>query len=196
MATYGSRRYTLVVADHSVAAKGSSVLDARNHQGKFGQDYIRVLASATGLVVWTPDLDHDGIDLGIRWPGRVGPAASPAIDVQVKSWSRPHKSGGVWRFDGLNEMQFNKLAGHAYTVPRYLFLIVVPEKADAYAEISAEGMLLRYQGFYVSLRDEPLIREPSQERRRVVRVPISNVLTSKTLLTLMHPGLAARWGGQ
>jgi hypothetical protein len=91
--------------------KGYSVLDARNHQGKFGQDYVRVLASAAGLLVYTPDLDYDGIDLLIRWPGQVGAAASPAIDVQVKSWSNPRKSGGSWRFDGLNELQFNKLAG-------------------------------------------------------------------------------------
>jgi hypothetical protein len=49
------------------------MLDARNHQGKFGEDYIRVLASAAGLLVYTPDLDYDGIDPGLRWPGRVGP---------------------------------------------------------------------------------------------------------------------------
>jgi Domain of unknown function (DUF4365) len=168
------------------------VLDANNHQGKFGQDYIRVLASAAGLLVWTPDLDYDGIDLGIRWPGRVGRAASPAIDVQVKSWSNPRKSGSDWRFDGLTEQQFNKLAGPAYTIPRYLFLVIVPKNADVYAEILADGMLLRYQGFYVSLRDEPLIQQPSRERRRVVHVPIGNVLTAGTLRALMHPDLAAQ----
>jgi hypothetical protein len=27
------------------------VLDVNNHQGKFGQDYVRVLASAAGLLV-------------------------------------------------------------------------------------------------------------------------------------------------
>ncbi|MQA98462.1 MAG: DUF4365 domain-containing protein, partial [Streptosporangiales bacterium] len=32
------------------------MLDSRNHQGKFGQDYVRVLASAAGLLVYTPDL--------------------------------------------------------------------------------------------------------------------------------------------
>jgi hypothetical protein len=170
------------------------VLDARNHQGKFGQDYIRVLASAAGLLVYTPDLDYDGIDLGIRWPGRVGWAASPAIDVQVKSWSNPHKSGSDWRFDGLNEVQFNKLAGQAYTVPRYLFLVVVPKSADTYTEVLTDGMLLRYQGFYVSLRHESLIAEPSRKRRRVVHVPIGNVLTSGTLRALMHPGLGAHGG--
>src|ERR1035438_10802404 len=171
------------------------MLDARNHQGKFGEDYIRVLASAAGLLVYTPDLDYDGIDLGLRWPGRVGPAASPAIDVQVKSCSTPHKSSGAWRFDGLNELQFNKLAGHAYTVPRYLFLVIVPENADTYAEIFTDGMLLRYQGFYVSLRDEPVIQAPSRKRRRVVHVPIGNVLTSGTLAGCVGTGPARRRAG-
>jgi hypothetical protein len=168
------------------------VLDANNHQGKFGQDYIRVLASAAGLLVWTPDLDYDGIDLGIRWPGRVGRAASPAIDVQVKSWSNPRKLGSYWRFDGLNELQFNKLAGQAYTIPRYLFLVIVPKKSDTYTEILAEGMLLRYQGFYVSLREEPLIQWPSRDRHHIVHVPIGNVLTAGTLRALIHPDLTGQ----
>jgi hypothetical protein len=172
------------------SSRGAVVLDANNYQGKFGQDYVRVLASAAGLTVWTPDLDYDGIDLGIRWPGRVGRAASPAIDVQVKSWSNPRKSGSFWRFDGLNEKQFNNLVGQAYTTPRYLFLVVVPKKNFQYAEISPEGMLLRYQGYYVSFRDEALIQQPNGDRRRVVHVPVGNVLTTGTLRGLMHPDLA------
>ena len=97
---------------------------------------------------------------------------------------------------GLNELHFNKLAGQAYTVPRYLFLVIVPESADTYAEIFTDGMLLRYQGFYVSLRDEPVIEAPRREHRRVVHVPIGNVLTSGTLRALMHPELAAYRGGR
>ena len=37
------------------------MLDARQHQGKFGEDYVRVLASAAGLLVLKDDLDVDGI---------------------------------------------------------------------------------------------------------------------------------------
>src|SRR4051794_11999548 len=125
--------------------QGAGVLDANNHQGKFRQDYIRALASAAGLLVYTPDLDHDGVDLLIRWPGRAGAAASPAIDAQVKSWSNPRKSGGTWRFGGLDEVQFNQLAGRAFTVPRYLFLVIVPPDARTYSEILTDGMLLRHQ---------------------------------------------------
>jgi hypothetical protein len=162
------------------------VLDVNNHQGKFGQDYVRVLASAAGVLVLTPDLDHDGIDVQLRWPGRVGAAASPAIDVQVKSWSRPRRSGGAWRFGGLDEVQFNQLADASLTVPRYLFLVVVPPDAQAYSEIRADGMLLRYQGFYASLRDETPISEPSRRRRRSVDVPIGNVLTVGSLRALLR----------
>jgi hypothetical protein len=165
------------------------MLDARNHQGKFGQDYVRMLASAAGLLVYTPDLDYDGVDLLIRWPGRVGAAASPAIDVQVKSWSSPRRSGAAYNFNGLNEKQFNKIAGQQFTVPRYLFLVVVPRSAAAYSEVLADGMLLRYQAFYASLRSEDPVKEPSGKRHRVVQVPIGNVLTVGALRTLMHNDL-------
>jgi Domain of unknown function (DUF4365) len=161
------------------------VLDANNHQGKFGQDYIRVLASAAGLLVFTPDLDHDGVDFLIRWPGRTGAAASPAIDVQVKSWSRPENKEGHLHFSGLNEVQFNKLAGPEYLVPRYLFLVTVPPDREIYSEILTDGMLLRYQGYFLSLRDETPTENPRTDKRRRVRVPLGNVLTVRTLRGLL-----------
>ncbi|MQA95961.1 MAG: DUF4365 domain-containing protein [Streptosporangiales bacterium] len=172
------------------------MLDSRNHQGKFGQDYVRVLASAAGLLVYTPDLDRDGVDFLLRWPGPglVGPAASPAIDVQVKSWSVPKKSGGFLRFDGLNEVQFNKLAGPNFQVPRVLFVVVVPTEKDAYSEIRTEGMLLRHQAYYLSLHGEEPISEPDKERRRAVQVPIGNVLTVRSLQSLMRAVPAATEG--
>jgi hypothetical protein len=110
------------------------------------------------------------------------------IDAQVKSWSNPRKSGGTWCFDGLNEAQFNKLAGPDYTVPRYLFLVLVPRDAEAYAEVLTDGMLLRYQSYYVSLREEDRIADPSTRRSRTVRVPVGNILTVRSLCTFMLPG--------
>jgi hypothetical protein len=172
------------------------MIDTGNHQGKFGADYIRLLASAAGLAVWTPDVDLDGIDLGIRWVGRDGHRAAAGIDVQVKSWSNPRKVGGDWHFNNLNESQFNQLAGDDHVVPRYLFLVVVPKSQDLYAEMLTDGMLLRYQSYYVSLRDEPLVEHPSQNRKLIVPVPIGNVLTTKTLRTLTHPNLGKRGFGQ
>jgi hypothetical protein len=166
------------------------VLDAPNHQGKFGQDYVRVLASAAGLLVYEFDLDRDGIDLGLRFPGRLSDAASPGIEVQVKSWSTPRPSAGLWRYDGLNEEQFNKLAGDDYSVPRYLFLVQVPSDRRAYADIGPDGMLLRYLGYFQSFQQEPRIAQPDRRRRRPVQVPTANVLTVHALHGLVHPGLS------
>lgn len=84
-------------------------------------------------------------------------------------------------------MQFNKIAGDDYQKPRYLFLIVVPKDTDAYIDVIPDGMLLRYQGFYVSLHTELRIEQPDSNRRRPVLVPIGNVLTASTLRALMDP---------
>jgi hypothetical protein len=125
------------------------------------------------------------VDFLLRRRSPTGSAASPGVDVQVKSWSRTGRAGGSWRFDGLTEVQFNKLAGGDYTVPRYLFLGVVPDDPDQYAEISPGGMLLRFQGYYLSLSEEVPIDNPKSDRKRAVHVPIGNVLTVRTLLALM-----------
>lgn len=161
------------------------MLEANNHQGLFGEDYVRVLASAAGLVATKVGKDYDGVDFFVRWPGRVGTAASPGIDVQVKSWSKRRISGGSLRYDRLTEVQFNQLATCDYAIPRYLFLVLVPYDVDQYSEVTADGLLLRYQGYHLSLRDQGLIAEPSKERRRTVHVPVSNILTVRTLRRLM-----------
>lgn len=164
------------------------MLDARNHQGKFGEDYVRVLASAAGLIVLNHDLDVDGVDLSLRRPGRFSGFASPLIDVQVKSWSTPRRtaSGEHWKFDGLNQVQFNKLAGDDFLVPRFLFLIVVPKDARDYVQFTPDDMQLRHLGYFLSLRQESPLARPSSERRRVVEVPLGNVLTVQSLLRLIH----------
>lgn len=166
------------------------MLDTRNHQGKFGADYVRALASAAGLLVFGYDLDVDGVDLGFRLPGPVGGAVSPAIEVQVRSTSAARLAHGEWYFDGLNEVQFNKLAGTDFTIPRFLVLVCVPPRPGEYADFRTDGMLLRRLGYFVSLENEPRIPEPDRHRRRPVRVPVGNVLTVRSLRGLIHPSLA------
>jgi hypothetical protein len=65
-------------------SEGNSVLDQNNHQGKFGADYVRVLASAAGLIWSQDDVDLDAVDLCLKLPGRTPRGFSPRIDAQVK----------------------------------------------------------------------------------------------------------------
>ena len=157
------------------------MLDARMHQGKFGEDYVRVLASAAGLIVIKEDLDADGVDLGFRATGRYGRVHSPTIEAQIKTCSASAPSSGHLTFRGLDEWQFNRLAGPDFTVPRFLFVICVPADNRHYAASLTDGLMLHHLGYFVSLRAEAPIEAPDRRRRRTVRVPTSNVLTSSAL---------------
>jgi hypothetical protein len=146
--------------------------------------YVRVLASAAGLIVLKDDLDADGVDLGFRATGRYGRVYSPTIEAQIKTWSKPSGSSGHLIYRGLNEWQFNRIAGLHFTVPRFLFAICVPADKQRYAASMTDGVMLRHLGYFVSLRSEELIKEPDRRRKRAVKVPIANVLTASTLRRL------------
>lgn len=170
------------------------MLDARNHQGKFGADYVRVLASAAGLLWAEDDIDMDGVDLCIKLPGRTARGFSPRIDVQVKTVSSLDAGKGVVNFDGLDHSQFNKLAGPDFTVPRYLFVVHVPRSTGSYADLSTAGLLLRYIGYYLSLSDREPLASSDRNRHVRVKIPLSNVLTATSLRTLVSGGQPRRTG--
>jgi hypothetical protein len=164
------------------------VPDAR-YQGAFAESYIRSLALASGLNVLHAVVDDDGVDAMIRYSGEVGAVASPGVDVQVKSWSTPSGSDAHWHFDGLNEQQYNRLAGRNYQMPRFLVVLVVPADRSRFAEVLVDGLLLRHHAYFTSVAQEPRIKEPDPRRRRRVLVPKRNVLTPEALRAILHPGL-------
>ncbi|OLT00096.1 hypothetical protein BJF90_07340 [Pseudonocardia sp. CNS-004] len=156
----------------------------RAHQGQFGEDYVRVLATAAGLTVSSGNLDVDGIDLQLTLPDDVGSVRSPRIEVQVKTASRLQPVNGVFAFDGLDGRQFNKLAGPGFVVPRYLFLVTVPPDTSRYADLNHDGLLLRYLGYWASLSSRKVVPETRSSVR--VKVPTANVLTARRLRELVE----------
>ncbi|WP_326561217.1 DUF4365 domain-containing protein [Micromonospora sp. NBC_01796] len=162
------------------------------YQGAFAESYIRSLALASGLNVLHAVVDDDGVDVMVRYSGEVGAVASPGADVQVKSWSTPAGSDTVWHFDGLNEQQYNRLAGGNYQMPRFLVVLVVPAHRNRFAEVLDDGLLLRHHAYFTSVAQEPRIEDPNPRRRRRVLVPKRNVLTPTALRAMLHPGLVVQ----
>lgn len=160
-------------------------LERNNHQGKFGADYVRVLASAAGLLWSQDDIDMDGVDLCLKLPGRTPRGFSPRIDVQVKTVSKLSLGAGMLEFDGLNRRQYDLLADTAAVVPRYLFVVHVPAALGRFTEVSPAGLLLRNMGYYLRLSDQGAL--PAADRRKTVRVriPTSNVLTAASVRALV-----------
>jgi hypothetical protein len=109
---------------------------------------------------------------------------SPTIEAQIKTWSAPSGSSGYLIYRGLDEWQFNKLAGPDFTVPRFLFVICVPANNQSYAATMTDGVMLRHLGYFVSLRSEQPIMDPDRHRKRPVKVPTANVLTTSALRRL------------
>lgn len=166
------------------------MLDTRNHQGKFGADYIRVLASAAGLIWSQDDVDLDGVDLCLKLPGRTPRGFSPRIEVQVKTIAKLQGRRGLIDFDNLDQLQYNRLAGPDFTVPRYLFLVHVPASATHYADLRTAGLLLRHIGYFVSLADRTPVPVPDRKRHVRVKIPMSNILTAASLRALVTESAA------
>lgn len=156
-----------------------------NLQGYFGESFIRVLVSAAGLIASKEDIDVTGVDFTLGYPGSRGTTRFPKIEVQVKSWSQASESGGTWHYP-MKVAHYNDLAGDDYCLPRYLFLVVVPDDVNLYTQADDEALRLHHCGYWVSLADRPRI-DPRRQKKVTVPVPKRNLLTVSALRALMTP---------
>ncbi len=169
-------------------------LDPNQHQGLFGESFVRVLASAAGLIVSRPDLDVDGCDFTISRKGVFGVTRHPKIDVQVKSWSRRRadRRDGYWKYR-MQSKHFNELAGTDFALPRFLVLVSVPDDCADYATSHHDVVELKHAAYWLSLQDRKPV-DGAPEAKIPVDVPVDNLLTVDALHTLMRPTGSARTG--
>jgi hypothetical protein len=165
------------------------VPDAR-YQGEYAEQYVRTLALACDVNVASWAVDDFGVDLTLCVAGR----GHPKVDMQVKSWSTPRGTDDFWRYDRLNEVQYNHLVGGAEEPPRYLVVLIVPAEAVQRTEVVAEGLLLRHQAYFAEVQG-PRIEPADASRHKQVLVPRRNVLTPATLRGLLQPQLVPQRSG-
>ena len=157
------------------------------HQGLYGQNLVRALASAAGFVPYVGDLD-EGIDFILASRGPRGTTKSPRIDVQVKSWRTPKARAGHWVYD-LRTKNYNELAGSESDWPAFLFLCVVPPATEGYAVADHDHVRFHRSVYWYSLAGcEPDWDLPPDGSHRIL-VPHRNLLTLATLTALVHGSL-------
>ncbi|AXK37096.1 DUF4365 domain-containing protein [Streptomyces armeniacus] len=145
------------------------------HKGDFGEQFVRALAAVANLDASRRDRDRVGVDWQLGYPGRHGTRRYPSIDVQVKCWAPSHaQPPDTWHYP-LRGKNYNWLAGRDYQLPRFLFLVVVPDKAEEWVHVSAENLLLRHAAYWACFHD----KEPDcpDKSSRMVYVPRTNLLT-------------------
>ncbi|MGH3192459.1 MAG: DUF4365 domain-containing protein [Streptosporangiaceae bacterium] len=158
-------------------------LDQNNHQGWYGESFIRALAAAAGLQISKVEPDCTGIDFMIRATRQID-GDFPAVMVQVKSWSVPVERSGGWRYDRLTQKRFNALAGRNRRFPTFLFLVIVPSETTLYASADEAALRLSRAAYWLSLADYEQIPDAACDRRVPVVVPRQNLLTVQTLVAL------------
>ena len=184
-------RVAALLADSGLTTTGIEVvsmgLDRNQHQGLFGESFVRVLASAAGLIVSRAELDVAGEDFTISHKGVLGATRHPKIDVQVKSWSHQCavRRDGHWKYR-MRARHFNELAGTDFALPRFLVLVIVPADCADYATTRHDVVELKHAAYWLSLQDrQPVNGAP--DATVPVDVPEANLLTVEALRALMTP---------
>lgn len=154
-------------------------------QGQYGEDLVRAMASAAGLLIGTRSPDVDGVDFNFRYPGRLNGRGYASIEAQVKSWKQPRIIDDKLAYP-LKSRNYNNLVGTPpidFPVARLLFLVIVPEEPADYVDICGEHYSFAHAAYWLSLMD--FDRAPESSTAKTVYVPTSNLLTPDSLLTLV-----------
>jgi Domain of unknown function (DUF4365) len=147
-----------------------------------------MLAASAGFGIARPLPDVAGIDFHIVGLSEVEDDY-PLAKVQVKSWSDPRGDDISLYYRGLNEKQFNVLAG-TRVVPAFLFVIVVPHDSRDYARIDDQQLHLSHAGYWMSLANRPKFPDPSSDRSVPIHIPRKNLLTVESLTALCNSSVS------
>jgi len=160
--------------------KGSTGFGDNGHRGAFGEEFIRMLATAADLDVSRKERDRVGVDWQLGYTGRAGTRRFPAIEAQVKCTSSPDIHGEHIHYP-LKVKNYNLLAGRDYEIPRFLFLVLAPTDPFAWAHANHDRLLLRRAAYWMCLHDHDLLEDVPKTGTRTVHVPRANLLTVDSL---------------
>ncbi|MFD8370470.1 DUF4365 domain-containing protein [Streptomyces sp. NPDC059688] len=162
--------------------KESTGFGDNGHRGAFGEEFIRMLATAANLDVTRKERDRVGVDCQLGYAGRRGTRRYPAIEAQVKCTSSPDLHQDHISYP-LKVKNYNQLAGSDYEMPRFLFLVLAPADPFAWSHATEDRLRLSHAAYWLCLHDQdPLpLDNRSRTGTRTVHVPRANLLTVDSL---------------
>lgn len=147
-------------------------------QEAFGDAFLVAVASVAGCAVSQRRPDDDSIDwtLSCKLPRR------PKLDVQMKTTATDNGSGDVIHYS-LKKKNYNDLIIADVLAPRILVLVTLPNAIEEWLSLTAEQLVLRRCGYWVSLIGQP---ESDNEFSVTVSVPRGNLLSPEAVRGMMH----------
>lgn len=165
----------------------SVALERRVWQGHYGEAVVRAMACAAGLVPTKRDLDVEGVDYNISYPGRLQGRRFPAIDVQVKSWSNPKIVDGMLAYP-LDRKNYDNLVGRVgvdFPMSRLLMIVVVPDSADDYINVHDNAIHLHHRVYWTSIMHYDVLPATENTSSKTIYVPLENHVEPANLVDLL-----------
>ena len=157
---------------------------------QFSVAYVWAVAATAGFGTSIPPkvMDNDSVDLTIAAHGRNGTVRSPRLDIQLKCTANAElKEEESFPFP-LPIKNYNDLRGDDFMVPRLLVVVRVPDDLSLWTEATEDQLLLRHCGYWVSLRDAPLIENTTNKTVTIPRKQMFTVEGLKDLMTRIGEG--------
>jgi hypothetical protein len=151
------------------------------HQEAFSRAYIHAVAAAAGFKYSDgPAPDDDHVDATVTSRGPMGVVRSPKLDIQVKCKLGSPEGDPISY--ALDVDDYEGLRHVDYGSPRILVVVFVPRDVALWTEHAEDGLMLRYCGYWVSLRGCP---ETSNQSTVTVHLPRKNTFGVAGLTELM-----------
>lgn len=156
-------------------------MDDNQKKELFSKAFVKALAAQSGLRSAEPDVDDDSIDVIIRGRGYRTGIRNPQIDVQLKCTANDEGGEDFLKFS-LSLKNYNDLRGEDVLCPRYLFVLVVPQKCEDWLVHQSSFSIIKHCCYWLSLRSMPAVKNNTSV---TLSIPRSQRLTSQSMGYLM-----------
>ncbi|TGM62987.1 DUF4365 domain-containing protein [Leptospira meyeri] len=156
----------------------------------FSIAFIQSLTAPLGFNPSTPKIDNDSVDIEFTAndiPG--GIIRDPSLRFQLKCTKKIPSVDDYLHF-ALPIKNYKDLRGSDFLCPRYLIVITTPENANDWINATDSNLILKYCGYYYSLKDEP---ESDNKDSVTLRIPKTNLLTPEILFEMMLLASKGLW---
>lgn len=156
------------------------MLELDRHQGRYGEDFARLIATSAGYTCYKPDDTGDGVDLVITHTQHDGVTFRPPnVELQVKTVRTPSSvAGGRELSYDLEVAHYDALRAPGST-RRYLIVVVVPgdETRDWYGH-GSDFTVFKRAAYWRDLLNAPTTANTA---KIAVRVPLANRYTPQVV---------------
>ena len=142
--------------------------------------YIQACAAGVGLIASRPAADIDSVDLTISTRNEPDFPIRPKLDIQVKSTSSIDDVEDVIKYD-LKLKNYNELRENTM-VPRILVLVLLPKDVIDWCTHSAQELVLRRCGYWMSLQGQPATSNTTSVR---LEIPSKNLFGPSELREIL-----------